>query len=187
MERAYSHYMHFYIKMHDIRDVNSSFTADSEFVMTSLYYKQLQQYLQFFEKKNILILSYDDISNDISAVLIKIYNFIGIETRFISEKVFNKYNVTKEKPLYPSYFLKIRQYFPFYKFLSSKLHHNLKKYAMSYIERKNPYNFNDFLNKLNKENYNQIVTVFKDDILKFAKHIDNDISCLIRFLHEFRK
>jgi len=181
IERAFSHYMHYYLSGSDRRHINEALTVDSAYIIRSLYYKQLEQFLYFFDRKNILIVNFDDISNDIVSVLTKIYEFLNIE-QLTPNEVNKRYNITKERPFYPDYFLALKKYLPFYTFATRLFSANFRSRIILSIER--TFTGNLTLNDLDMRNYDRIVPIVKDDILTFFEYIDKDVSCLTRFLSE---
>ena len=182
IERAFSDYMRCYLLRTETRSINCAITTDSAYITRSLYYLQLEEYLKYFDKKNILILCFDEICNDVSTVLLKIYNFLDVKENFISDKIMKQFNVTSKNPFCPDYFIRLRQYIPFYNSVVSILPLGFKKALMSLMTRE--YRGNKALTDLDKKNYHCIVPVVKEDILKFDKYIANSVPCLKRFLAE---
>ena len=86
-DRIQSHYMQ--------KDLawDNKITSD-HLINVSNYYLQLKEYDKYFDKKDILILDFDDLRNDYKTVIKRIYDFIGIkEYVFANDDIKN--NITK--------------------------------------------------------------------------------------------
>ena len=107
IDRAYSHY--WYCRRNCLED-SKSFEKALErelqmlqkdeiiplscvyYISHGFYYKQINKYLEYFDRNQLLILYYDDFKRDPDEILREIYSFLGLEE--ISQKeVYGKYNV----------------------------------------------------------------------------------------------
>ncbi|EKD32652.1 MAG: sulfotransferase [uncultured bacterium] len=79
----------------------TALNQDPAYIEYGLYGKQLERYLNFFDKSQILIVLYDDIKKDPAAFMRKIYHFIGVEENFRSRFIEKKVNVSKGVPKIP--------------------------------------------------------------------------------------
>lgn len=60
-----------------------------------LYHAQLSRYLALFPREQMLILIYEDIRKDPVAFMKRIYDFLGIDTSFVSSMVYDEINVAR--------------------------------------------------------------------------------------------
>ncbi len=59
------------------------------------YYEQLEQYLKYFKREQMLVLIYEDIRKDPVAFMSGIYKFLGIDSTFVSSMVNEEINVAR--------------------------------------------------------------------------------------------
>ncbi|HAC64646.1 MAG TPA: sulfotransferase [Cyanothece sp. UBA12306] len=82
IKRIISHYIHNYTSglesEEDINKVLGDFNND--YVMTSKYYYQLEQYLKYYSKSNILIIKTGDLNRFPQKTLHNVYQFLEIST-----------------------------------------------------------------------------------------------------------
>lgn len=86
VERAYSHYLY---RQQKGLIGNISFSdaiEEAPFMLErSLYGRYLNNYLQYFDRSQILILFYDDVKKDPRSVIYQIENFLGIDQWYLEE------------------------------------------------------------------------------------------------------
>jgi len=90
-ERSFSQYLMLknYLKKEE-RDFAEVVKEEPEYIKRSMYYEQLSRYLEFFSMDQMLIITLDEIHSDPKDILKRLYGFIGVDTEFIPEKIFNK-------------------------------------------------------------------------------------------------
>ncbi len=59
------------------------------------YHEQLEQYLKYFKREQMLVLIYEDIRKDPVAFMRTIYSFLGIDATFVSSMVNEEINVAR--------------------------------------------------------------------------------------------
>jgi hypothetical protein len=69
------------------------------------YYKHLKRYLKYFDKKQILILYYDDLKRSPLKTIKKCYKFLGVDSNFNPKKI----NTHPQKGVYSTYRLFIKR------------------------------------------------------------------------------
>ena len=94
IQRIQSHWVEMYSQGLTMEDFNSAVINDPQYIDASLYFYQLNQYLKHFSEENILILFYEDIKDNFSRELSKVFSFLGVDETF---EVPNA-----EKPIYSS-------------------------------------------------------------------------------------
>ncbi len=79
VERAYSHYWMYrnYFKV-EHRSFEQAIKEEPYYIETGKYYKHLNHYLIFFDKKQIKIIFHDDIREHPGKVLCSVFNFLNV-------------------------------------------------------------------------------------------------------------
>lgn len=101
IDRAYSQYRNT-IKAGDISETVSfeAYMNDEQSVKKQgLYAEQLSRYLNIFPREQMLILIYEDIRKDPIAFMKRIYEFLGVDTTFVSSMVNDEINVARTPKL----------------------------------------------------------------------------------------
>ena len=95
IERAFSHYLMDY-RLGLISDSFENVLAKKskhknahlfyqQYIEVSKYSRQIQRYLDFFEKDNILFIDYEDFKKNVSKTVDQVYNFLNISTEFVAD------------------------------------------------------------------------------------------------------
>ena len=95
IERAFSHYLMDY-RLGLISDSFENVLAKKskhknahlfyqQYIEVSKYAKQIQRYLDFFKKENILFIDYEDFKKNVSKTVDQVYNFLNISTEFVAD------------------------------------------------------------------------------------------------------
>lgn len=81
VERAYSHYRHSLEYEHRDREMTfeQALQEDASICDASCYMRQIEAYLRFFRRDQMLLLLFDDLVQDPAAVLSEVQQFLGIE------------------------------------------------------------------------------------------------------------
>ena len=92
IERGFSHYLMDkrigFVKnkyddiVHKKSQNKKAFLYYQQYVALGLYYEQLQRYFSVFDKKQILVLLYEDINQHIEKVVHNLYSFLEVDTSF---------------------------------------------------------------------------------------------------------
>ena len=101
IERAFSHYLMDY-RLGLISDSFENIIAKKskhrnahlfyqQYIEVSKYATQIQRYLDFFEKENILFIDYEDFKKNVSKTVCQVYSFLNISTEFAAD-INTKYN-----------------------------------------------------------------------------------------------
>ena len=181
IERAFSHYLMDY-RLGLISDSFENIIAKKskhknthlfyqQYIEVSKYAKQIQRYLDFFEKENILFIDYDDFKKNGSEIVFQVYDFLNISTEFganINTK-YNAFAMPKNNGIrfiYSFIFLrKILRYL-----LSKYLVKNISA-SLFKVDRKP---------ELSRETRSLLIKIFKDDIKKLEEILSNDYLKWIR-------
>ena len=181
IERAFSHYLMDY-RLGLISDSFENIIAKKskhknahlfyqQYIKVSKYAKQIQRYLDFFEKENILFVDYEDFKKNGSEIVSQVYDFLNISAEF-GANINTKYNAFK-MPKNNG----IRFIYSFV-FLRKILTYLLPKYLVNNII---VFLFKvDTKPELSMETRSLLIKIFKDDIKKLEEILSNDYLKWIR-------
>lgn len=84
VKRAVSHYLHQYIARYEHREVNEAFQSfeNNHYVQSSQYGLQLEQFLPYYDLKNILVLTLEELSKNSETTLKKVFEFLEVDPDF---------------------------------------------------------------------------------------------------------
>jgi len=170
MERLISHYIHNVGAAKESRDINSALQdkANNPYILYSLYFFQLEQFLKHFNKDDILIITTDNLLHNREQTLNSIFKHINIE--IIDKPISNIKTHTRQSKKSWNRIGKIvrrsPKYFNYYNYYLSKL----PKSYTSRVERllcrpiKEPV--------INDSNFQHLSKLFSDDLASLQKQMD---------------
>ena len=87
VERIISHYIHNYSEGREHRPIEKVLQKleDNHYVMCSQYYWQLEHYLQFYSREQILVLPSFQLMEERRTALQKVFEFIGVDSAFYTD------------------------------------------------------------------------------------------------------
>jgi hypothetical protein len=97
VDRAISHYRFNVCKngrLSIYKDFSQAIKKDKEMVAKGKYYEQLKRYYRFFDKKNILVIIYEELKRDPEKEVKRAYDLLGIDSGFSPPSLDKKKNVT---------------------------------------------------------------------------------------------
>ena len=98
IKRIFSEYMQNYSDGRENRQIQDALkNFDSPYIYSSKYYMQLEQYLKYFPKNNILIITQEDLYNNRQPTLQKIFSFLNVDDSFYCEEFSNMVNKSSIK------------------------------------------------------------------------------------------
>ena len=99
IERIISDYVTQYADELEDRTIEEALThLDSNpYVYRSKYYMQLEQYLKYFPKSNILIITSEDLNTNRRKTMKKIFNFLNVDDAFYSTRFLSAWHKSKYK------------------------------------------------------------------------------------------
>ena len=181
IERAFSHYLMDY-RLGLISDSFENIIAKKskhknahlfyhQYIEVSKYAKQIQRYLDFFEKENILFIDYEDFKKNVSKTVCQVYSFLNISAEFSADinTKHNTFTMPKNKVIrliYSFVFLRkiLTFLFPIY------LVKNIR--VLLFKTDKKP--------ELLKETRSQLRIIFNDDIKKLEEVLAKNYSKWIK-------
>lgn len=96
IERIISHYIHNLSAGRTKLKLNAfveNMKPDSHYLNTSRYYQQISEYLRYYDKNNILIISTENLKNQRQKTLQSVFDFLHVEPTFYDDQ----YNQVKHK------------------------------------------------------------------------------------------
>ena len=181
IERAFSHYLMDY-RLGLISDSFENIIAKKskhknahlfyqQYIEVSKYATQIQRYLDFFEKENILFIDYKDFKKNVSKTVDQVYNFLNISADFSADTntKYNAFTIPRNKVIRFIYsfvfFRRILTFlFPIY------LVKNIRFFLFK----------SDKKPELLKETRSLLRKIFHDDIKKLEKVLGKDYSKWIK-------
>ena len=99
IERIASEYVHRYVDGKENRTIEKALAHlhDNPYVLRSKYFMQLEQYLDFFDKSSILIITSEDLYSYPRKTLGAVFRFLNVDDTFYSRKFLLKWHKSKFK------------------------------------------------------------------------------------------
>lgn len=87
IDRIVSHYVHGLRAGREDRNISQAviYLTNNHYVLCSKYYMQLEQYLNYFEKSNILVITLEDLNKHRQQTLQKVFLFLNVDDSFYSQ------------------------------------------------------------------------------------------------------
>jgi hypothetical protein len=181
IERAFSHYLMDY-RLGLISDSFENVLAKKskhknahlfyqQYIEVSKYSRQIQRYLDFFEKDNILFIDYEDFKKNVSKTVFHVYSFLNISTGFTADinTKHNTFIMPKNKVIRLIYsFVFLRKLLTF--LLPTYLVKNIR--LLLFKSDKKP--------ELLKETRIQLRKIFNEDIKNLEEVLSKDYSKWIK-------
>jgi hypothetical protein len=100
IDRAISHYLHKVLSGHESKPIQAALaTSGNQYLVTSMYYMQIQQYREWFSKEQILVVVCEELWRKPRKSLDQICTFLKIDPAALSPSQMIKRNVTVDKAL----------------------------------------------------------------------------------------
>jgi hypothetical protein len=171
--RAFSDYQMHYRKGNERLDFSQLLTPDNRFIKPGFYYSELLPFFETFNRQNIKIFLFEDLTNNPQKMMAELFTFIGVDANFIPD--ISKKNrvggmpknqklnllLTKKNPLRTSVASILKLFMPLefrQKMRSRLVEKNIQKA------------------KLTPESKKILTEIYREDILKLQNLIDRDLS-----------
>ncbi len=91
LDRIISHYIHAYSINREPRTIEDSLmqSDNNRYISVSKYYMQIEQYLKYFPRANIMIGTLEDLQSDVREAMREIFKFLDVDSAFYSPKFLN--------------------------------------------------------------------------------------------------
>lgn len=164
IDRIISHYIHSYNRGHEpIDDINIALTSNNHYIDTARYAMQIEPYISYFGKPNVLMLFFDDFISKPQRLLDTTFDFLDIDRIEINTKTLNTNKSFNRRIIH-------------HKYDNPKT--TFEKLRKATFIIKNYFNRN-FINQkptLSSETKTYILNSIKDDIKKIEKLTNRDLS-----------
>lgn len=97
IERTVSNYVHNYSHGRETRPFSEVLRSKPSYVKTSMYAYQLDAFLEYFPRDNILVVDSDALRNRTSSVLRDVFEFVGVAPDYEVPSINERFNVSKYK------------------------------------------------------------------------------------------
>jgi hypothetical protein len=99
IERIISHYVHKCFMAKEHRKITEAFSDIklNQYISLSQYYMQLKQFIKYFPRYHILIITSEDLKNNRLQTLQKVFKFLDVDDTFYSSKFFTSWHLSKYK------------------------------------------------------------------------------------------
>lgn len=98
IDRMLSHYVHSYANHTEHRDAAEALSdLQSPYVTWSQYFMQLEQYLQYYPRENILVVDQSDLYHNRLSTLQRVFRFLGVDDSFEHPDFSKTQNLTSIK------------------------------------------------------------------------------------------
>lgn len=100
VERIVSHYAHNFVRQRINKPMSEEVFSDISYIARSLYYYQLEPYLQLFPRENLHLVIFEDFVRDPAKHMREIASFLEINQRFYLDKeVFSPINKSENRKI----------------------------------------------------------------------------------------
>jgi len=185
IDRAYSHYCHNVLNdRYRYSSFKEAFELSDEIISSSQYMYQIEQYLKFFKKEQILLLDFDDLKNSPENVVKTTLEFLGISHDYepgleTSSRVLNKKGTAAVTNDITSVVLKIRNLPLLNKVINILIPENKRVIVRSKLVGLLS---NSFISKiLTTKKQRQFKEITENEIIFLSEKFNDDISKLESF------
>ena len=126
IDRIYSHYLHNVYAGIETDPIEKALSERPLYVQISRYYQQIDQYLQIFDRKQLMVIILDDMQHDPAAVVKRVFSFLDVDDSHVPPNINEKKHTTSDKRGQDNKLMKLFRKTPFYHYLADKMPSNLK-------------------------------------------------------------
>jgi len=109
IERIRSHYQHRVLIGAERSPIEVAVRENPSYVDCSRYALQLQQYLPYFSRNQILLVTSEDLRGDRANTMVTIFGFLDVRSDFVPHVLDQEFYRTEQREAYPSYVWAIRR------------------------------------------------------------------------------
>lgn len=172
IERIYSHYLHNFYAGRETLPVVDALSTNRSYVQVSLYYRQIQQYLEYFPRNNILILLLEDLKENYLLTLKTVFKFLDVDPSNQPRDFDRPRNQTKFKKGRGNLLLRFTKRLPIYDYLAYRISDETKA-KFSFLFR----NRVSIPGKLPAHVYNTLQEEIMPDVENLRNFLKRDLKC----------
>ena len=129
VDRIYSHYLHNVYAGIETDPIEKALAERPLYTQASLYYMQIEQYLEHFPRENIMILFLDEMKTDPISTVQGVFDFLDVDSSFVPPNIGEIKHQTKAKRGRDNMLMRFLQRTPFYTRFSHMVPEGSKKLA----------------------------------------------------------
>ena len=100
VERMLSHYLHMALSRREPEPIERALLANPEYVNTSRYALQIEQYLKHFPRERLLVIKSEDLRDMRAETMRRIYGFLGVDSTYVPPTLSREFFRTSERRRY---------------------------------------------------------------------------------------
>lgn len=109
VQRAYSHYCMDLRKGKLSKDIDKGLNLETPYVQWGLYYKQILDFKQYFDNRQLKVFFFDDLKKDPRKLVLDLYSYLDINTNFEPETLYVRKNTAREMPRFPYLYRQLKR------------------------------------------------------------------------------
>lgn len=97
VERVRSHYLHDVARGRERRPIGDAVLGNDHYLAPSRYAVQLEQYLGFFPRAQLMVLTSEELRSDRTVAMRRVHQFLGVDPEWTAPNSGQEFNATGEK------------------------------------------------------------------------------------------
>lgn len=135
VERAFSHYWHNVRYFGEHRPPKLAITNDIQYLEVGNYAAQLQEYYRVFDRSRVLVLTYEELTEDPEATMDTVFDWLGVGRSDAAPRV-SPQNVTPEQFVAPIWkWQRLRQRHPLVRRAVDRLPKTVRRFGANLVTR----------------------------------------------------
>ena len=174
IKRIISQYIHMVNAGKELRDINKALenTIDNPYIEYSRYWLQLSQYLEYYPKENIFLLTSEELRGQPAETLGKLFEFIGVDSGFEPEEEVNIHTRSEKKQwnLAGRLIKRSPALFNYYNYYLSKMPYAARKVSERLVSKTidNP--------QITERTLSRLTRILAPDVEKLGKYVGKDMN-----------
>jgi hypothetical protein len=171
IERIYSHYLHNIYAGIETEPFARAILDRPLYIQASLYYNQIEQYLQHFPRAHLKVLLLEELQQAPAKTVKEVFTFLSIDPEFTPPNLSEVKHQSKLKRGRDNRLMKLFRKAPFYNFLADTIPDSVKASAAVLLKAKlqDPQPISDAL-------YHQLLDQLSDDLDRLETFLGKDLS-----------
>jgi len=171
LARTCSHYLHNIYAGIEPDSFKEAIAKRPLYIQASLYYMQIQEYLKFFPREQLLIFLLDDLKKNPRDTVKKVFTFLDVDNQFMPPNIDEVKHQTKSKKGKDTIVVKIMKKLPFYHQINNNISDSLKQFIGIFFKKKIM-----VIPPKQADIPSDIIKLIKEDIAKLSDFLNRDLS-----------
>jgi hypothetical protein len=172
IERMRSQYLHEFLLGEERRPIEQALLVDPKFCFFSSYSLQISQYLEYFPRSQLLVITAEDLRNDRRATLDRIGRFLDIPDRWETSAMQREFHTTAEKRVVPPVIRRALSA-PSYRLVSPYVPTAVKRFARRWMDRRVDVRRGEIAAGVERE----LIDRLREDVMSLRIHLGPDFHC----------